>query len=52
MCAAPAMLSEEDLLAIGQQNVASLLAIPDKYRSDAIETVKSMIKHDAYGNEK
>ncbi|GLV46388.1 aurora B [Carabus blaptoides fortunei] len=49
-CRLSAMLSEDDLLAIGKENVAALLAIPDRYRSDAIETVKNMIKHGAYGN--
>lgn len=45
----PANLTEDDLLAIGNNQVAKILAVPEKYRPGVISTVKKIIKHEAYG---
>lgn len=48
--ARPANLTEDDLLKIGKDRIAGLLAIPDESRNDVISHVKSIIRHEAYNN--
>lgn len=50
--ATPANLTENDLIKIGKDRIAKLLAIPEESRNSVICHVKNMIAHEAYNNPK